>query len=153
MQAKTARRIVIALVASVVVGTAAIGAVLQSSLPTPEAAFATGEFVNGVPVYRLPTVNVTVSRKAALAEMAKEDAAAVARQRVEQLAVLLAQAGAVAVEADGEAATAFEARHQRGHVRLAPGDLAVGQEEHVDGRHVRNRKQLVGLLGQLVQRR
>ena len=78
MQAKTARRIVIALVASVVVGTAAIGAVLQSSLPTPEAAFATGEFVNGVPVYRLPTVNVTVSRKAALAEMAKEDAAAVA---------------------------------------------------------------------------
>ena len=76
MQAKTARRIVIALVVSVIAGTAAIGAVHQSSLPMPEAAFATGEFVSGVPVYRLPTVNVTVSRKAALAEMAREDAVA-----------------------------------------------------------------------------
>ena len=76
MQAKTARRIVIAVVASVVAGTAAVGAVRHSSLSAPAVGVATGEYVDGVPVYRLPTVNVTVSRKAALAEMAKEDAVA-----------------------------------------------------------------------------
>ena len=76
MQAKTIRRVAIALAVSVVAGTAAIGAVHQSSLVSPEVAFATGEYVGGVPVYRLPSVNVTVSRKAALAEMAKEDAVA-----------------------------------------------------------------------------
>jgi len=73
MQAKTVRRIVIALFVSAIAGTATVGAVRHSSL---SAGVATGESVNGVPVYRLPTVNVTVSRSAALAEMAKEDALA-----------------------------------------------------------------------------
>ena len=76
MQAKTLRRIALAVAVFAVAGTASLGAVWQSSLPVPEAAFATGELVDGVPVYRLPPVNVTVSRSAALAEMAKEDAVA-----------------------------------------------------------------------------
>ena len=75
MQAKTARRIMIALVVSVIAGTATVGAVRHSSL-SHAVGVATGESVSGVPVYRLPTVNVTVSRSAALAEMAKEDAVA-----------------------------------------------------------------------------
>jgi hypothetical protein len=45
-------------------------------LTSPAVGVATGEYVAGVPVYRLPAVNVTVSRSAALAEMAKEDAVA-----------------------------------------------------------------------------
>jgi hypothetical protein len=76
MQAKTVRRIVIALVVSAIAGTATVGAVRHASLSAPAIGVATGEHVNGVPVYRLPTVNVTVSRSAALAEMAKEDAVA-----------------------------------------------------------------------------
>ncbi len=64
MQAKTVRRIVTALAVSVVAGTAAVGAVRQSSPATPAVGIATGEYVNGVPVYRLPPVNVTVSRSA-----------------------------------------------------------------------------------------
>jgi hypothetical protein len=33
----------------------------------------TGEMENGVPVYRLPSITVAVSRSAALAEMAREE--------------------------------------------------------------------------------
>ena len=44
---------------------------------------------------------------------AVEDAAALAGQRLEQLQVLGAQAGAVAVEARRERAAALEAGHQR----------------------------------------
>lgn len=33
----------------------------------------TGEFENGVPVYRLPSISVTVSRSAELARMAQEE--------------------------------------------------------------------------------
>ena len=76
MQAKTIRRLVIAVFVSAVAGTATVGAVRHSSLSAPAVGVATGEYVNGAPVYRLPTVNVTVSRSAALAEMAKEDAVA-----------------------------------------------------------------------------
>ena len=43
--------------------------------PTPMTAVATGEYVDGKPVYRLPAVNVTVSRKAELAKMAQEEEA------------------------------------------------------------------------------
>ena len=64
MQTKTVRRIVIALVVSAVAGTATVGAVKHSSLSAPAVGVATGEYVDGVPVYRLPTVNVTVSRSA-----------------------------------------------------------------------------------------
>ncbi len=61
---------------SAIAGTATVGAIRQSSLTSPAVGVATGEYVTGVPVYRLPAVNVTVSRSAALAEMAKEDAVA-----------------------------------------------------------------------------
>ena len=87
---------------------AALGAVRQSSLPTPEAVFATGEFVDGVPVYRLPTVNVTVSRKAALAEMAAESASTGDR-------------------AAGHRREVFEERRARFEGR-APAQLAQSQE-------------------------
>ena len=76
MQAKTVRRLTIALVVSAIAGTATVGAVRHSSLASPAVGVATGEYVDGVPVYRLPAVNVTLSRSAALAEMAKEDAVA-----------------------------------------------------------------------------
>ena len=39
----------------------------------PMAGTFTGEYENGVPVYRLPTVSVAVSRSAELAKMAREE--------------------------------------------------------------------------------
>jgi hypothetical protein len=51
----------------------------------------TGEYVDGVPVYRLPGVNVSVSRKAELARMEREERLA----RAEQERVL-AEAGGTA---------------------------------------------------------
>jgi hypothetical protein len=48
--------------------------------PTPEKGAVvgvhTGEYENSVPVYRLPTVNVSVSRSEALAQIAREEAIA-----------------------------------------------------------------------------
>lgn len=45
----------------------------------------TGEYVNGSPVYRLPSITVTVSRKAELARLAREDRlAAVAAKSAER---------------------------------------------------------------------
>ena len=41
---------------------------------------ATGETVNGVPVYRFPPISVTASRKVELAKIAQEDAAARAKR-------------------------------------------------------------------------
>ena len=76
MQAKTTRRITLAVVVLAVAVTAAIGAARHSSSPAPTLGVATGEYVDGVPVYRLPTVNVTVSRQAELAKMAQEEAVA-----------------------------------------------------------------------------
>ena len=76
MQAKTTRRITIAVVVFTVAFTAAIGAVRHSSSPAAALGVATGEYVDGVPIYRLPSVNVTVSRQAELAKMAQEEAVA-----------------------------------------------------------------------------
>jgi hypothetical protein len=42
----------------------------------PMTGVATGETVNGLPVYRLPSISVTVDRKTELAKIAKEDATA-----------------------------------------------------------------------------
>lgn len=58
--------------------------------PTTDAASAvtgsfTGEYANGVPVYRLPSVSVTASRKEELAKIAEEDRlAALQRKQLRQ---------------------------------------------------------------------
>ena len=60
MQAKTLRR---ALVVSFAVAAIVVAATAASvRIGTPMVAVATGETVNGVPVYRLPPVTVTASR-------------------------------------------------------------------------------------------
>ena len=41
--------------------------------PVPIVGTFTGEFDNGVPVYRFPTITVTASRSAELAKMAREE--------------------------------------------------------------------------------
>jgi len=48
----------------------------RSEAVTPVVGVATGEFQNGVPVYRLPAVAVTETRSHALARIAREDALA-----------------------------------------------------------------------------
>ncbi|MEO8509412.1 MAG: hypothetical protein ABI593_17430 [Betaproteobacteria bacterium] len=50
--------------------------VAQSQVAVPLIGVATGEFQNGVPVYRLPAVTVTETRSQALARFAREDAVA-----------------------------------------------------------------------------
>jgi hypothetical protein len=50
--------------------------VVQSQAVVPMVGVATGEFQNGVPVYRLPAVAVTETRSQALARIAREDAVA-----------------------------------------------------------------------------
>lgn len=45
----------------------------KPSAPVQWVAVFTGEYVNGVPVYRLPTVSVSANRKVELAKMAQED--------------------------------------------------------------------------------
>ncbi len=82
MQAKTSRRVDIVAIAAVIITLFAVAtAVAMAHKPLViEGAVATGEYVNGVPVYRLPTVSVTASRKAELAKMAREEAVAVARR-------------------------------------------------------------------------
>ena len=44
----------------------------SSTAPTPMVAVATGERVDGVEVFRLPSINVSVKRSAALAEIARD---------------------------------------------------------------------------------
>jgi hypothetical protein len=55
---------------------AAPAPVAQSPAVAPMMGVATGEFQNGVPIYRLPTVTVTETRGQALARFAREDALA-----------------------------------------------------------------------------
>jgi hypothetical protein len=74
MQAKTFRRAVAAAVAIFAVAAAATVA-LKPWTPVAMVGVATGEYVDGKPVYRLPTVSVTVSRKAELAKMEQEERA------------------------------------------------------------------------------
>lgn len=83
MQAKTSRRVdVIAIVAVIITLFAVATAAAMAHKPlTVEGAVPTGEYVDGVPVYRLPSVNVTASRKAELAKMAREEAVALARRQ------------------------------------------------------------------------
>jgi ABC-type enterobactin transport system permease subunit len=84
MQARNLTRIaavtfLTSLAAGVVVATTMLSpARTPSSLPvaqvqTPMVGVATGEMQNGVPVYRLPSVTVAVSRSAELARMAREE--------------------------------------------------------------------------------
>jgi anti-sigma-K factor RskA len=50
----------------------AVSPVAKAGAQSPMAGTFTGEFENGAPVYRLPSVSITVSRTAELAKMAKE---------------------------------------------------------------------------------
>ena len=50
--------------------------VAHSHAAVPAIGVATGEFQDGVPVYRLPSVSVTETRSQALARFAREDAVA-----------------------------------------------------------------------------
>lgn len=50
--------------------------VAQSQAVVPAIGMATGEFQDGVPIYRLPSVSVTETRSQALARFAREDAVA-----------------------------------------------------------------------------
>ena len=47
--------------------------IVKAEAPASMVGTATGEFDNGVPVYRLPAVSVITSRSAELARMAQED--------------------------------------------------------------------------------
>ena len=78
MQARTFRCAAAALAVLAVFAIAAAHTIPSepASAPTPMVGVATGEYQNGVPVYRLPPVTVTVSRSAELAKMAREDAVA-----------------------------------------------------------------------------
>ena len=59
------------------------------SAANPHAGVFTGEFVNGLPVYRLPPITITASRDAELARMRREESAARARQARDNRAVTL----------------------------------------------------------------
>ena len=72
----------IILVASVLIGgtrlriameAPASSPVARTAVPKPMVAVPTGEYEKGVPVYRLPSIAVTVSRSAELAKMAREE--------------------------------------------------------------------------------
>jgi len=58
--------------------------------PAPMVGSFTGEYVDGVPVYRLPSVNVAVSRTAELARIQQEDRLAAAADRARSPAVVAA---------------------------------------------------------------
>ena len=71
-----------ALVAAVLIAAAALTPAKESPVVAPVAKVEaqvpivgtfTGEFDNGVPVYRFPTITVTASRSAELAKMAREE--------------------------------------------------------------------------------
>jgi hypothetical protein len=86
MQATNRTRISLAALATVLVATALIAgvtraltreapgapAVATSATAAPGGGTPTGEFENGIPVYRLPAIEVVASRRAELARMAKE---------------------------------------------------------------------------------
>ena len=74
--------LVIVLVAATLVGTTAWTPTRQAPVaaplgkvdtPAPLVGTFTGEFDNGAPVYRLPSITVTASRSAELAKMAQEE--------------------------------------------------------------------------------
>jgi hypothetical protein len=65
----------IALVAATLIGAAAWHP-SKEAVQAPMIAVPTGEYDNGAPVYRLPSITVTVSRRDALAKMAVEDSLA-----------------------------------------------------------------------------
>ena len=72
------------LVAGVVIATAApsltkstpVSILPKAQIEAPMVAIPTGEFQNGLPVYRLPAIAVTASRSEELARMAREEALA-----------------------------------------------------------------------------
>ena len=57
---------------AVIVGLSILGDATQAE-PAPMVGSFTGEYVEGVPVYRLPSVNVAVSRTTELARIERED--------------------------------------------------------------------------------
>ena len=88
MNAKTRNRrlaiLILAAAASSLVGAAAyrttrdvpIAARVAPAPQAPMVGVATGEYDHGLPVYRLPSVQVTASKSEALAAMAREEALA-----------------------------------------------------------------------------
>lgn len=77
MQASNLVRTLIAALSIALVATALIGATWYSgkdgaSGAAPVVGVPTGEYVNGVAVHRLPSINVTASRSEELAKMARE---------------------------------------------------------------------------------
>ena len=86
MQATNRIRNILAALCIVLVAAALIGAtvwtsakeapvvspVAKTEMPAPMVGTFTGEFQNGVPVYRLPAITATASRSAELVEMARE---------------------------------------------------------------------------------
>jgi len=96
----TARRRVPGLLAVALAAAVLIGAVLPASAcekaspflvangpaPTSTTAVFTGEFINGVPVYRLPTINVVGRRPAEVAKTQRNDAPARGRSRANSAA-------------------------------------------------------------------
>jgi len=83
MQTKTIRRLVAVSFAVIAVAAVTAGSFAPSARQAAQPAIvgvATGEYADGVAVYRLPSVNVTVSRSAELARIAREDALAMTGQ-------------------------------------------------------------------------
>jgi len=84
MNASKSSRIVLAVLFAVLLVSGLVAATRHSPQPAypvaavPKAVVGvpTGELDGGLPVYRLPTVEVTVSRSEALARIAREDALA-----------------------------------------------------------------------------
>lgn len=77
MQAKTLRRTA----AAAAIAIAAAAVLWPTQEPNTAVGVATGEYVDGTPVYRLPSVNVTVSKSVELAKIAREEALASAATR------------------------------------------------------------------------
>jgi len=78
MQASRFVRALIATLSIVLVASALVGATWYSgkdtaSGATPVVGVPTGELVNGVAVYRLPSITVTASRSKELAQMANDE--------------------------------------------------------------------------------
>jgi len=90
MQATNHLRKILTALSVALVGVALIGAAAshptKETVPTspvavptvqaPMIGVPTGEYQNGVPVYRLPSITVTVSRSEAVARIAREDSLA-----------------------------------------------------------------------------
>ena len=90
MNAIRRHRKLVVILATIAVASVLIGAVrytpvagpdfhpasVAATVAPPMVGVATGEFANGLPVYRLPSVSVTESRSEALARIAREDALA-----------------------------------------------------------------------------